>query len=205
MSIREHPKVTIFRDAGERYCALLQSDPENPESWVEEVLAALSSLYAAAHALPDIGLCDDAAGIPDSLDVTTDEWRSVFGRAKKILGQHDAYWAYFDPSAPADAHEQPIFHSLADDLADIYRDVMPGLRAWSTGEDRYLEKTVFHWKTPNFSSHWGVHAVSAMRALHPIAFLRGLSQNAEPAASTNAGPAEAPGNSGVGGGPPSVS
>lgn len=60
MSIREHPEVKMFRDAAERYCALMQSDPEVLERWVEEVLAALSSLYAAAHALPDLGLCDDA-------------------------------------------------------------------------------------------------------------------------------------------------
>ncbi len=145
MSIREHPEVKMFRDAAERYCALMQSDPEVLERWVEEVLAALSSLYAAAHALPDLGLCDDAPDIPDSFDVTTEEWRSVFGRVQKVLGEQEAYWAYFDPSEPADVHEQPIFHSLADDLADIYRDVMPGLRAWSIEDDRYLETTVFDW------------------------------------------------------------
>ena len=64
--------------------------------------------------------------------------------------------------------------SLADDLADIYADVKPGIRAWDSEEDSYLEGIAFGWKTPLFGSHWGVHAVSAMRALHPIAYMRGI-------------------------------
>jgi Domain of unknown function (DUF5063) len=204
MTIRDHPQVKEFKKAAERYCALLQSDAGNPERWVEKVLAALASLYAAGHILPDLGLSDDAPDIPDSLDVTTNEWRSVFGRVQKALGTQEAYWAYFDPGGPADADEEPICHSLADDLADVYRDVMPGLRAWSAQDDRYLETIVFDWKTL-FGSHWGLHAVSAMRALHPIAFLRGLSTNAEPSVAPNGGPATQFGNPGVTEGPPSVS
>jgi hypothetical protein len=63
---------------------------------------------------------------------------------------------------------------LADDLADIYRDIKPGLRAWDTEEEGYLDEVVFDWKLPHFGSHWGIHAVGAMRALHPLVFLRGL-------------------------------
>ncbi len=180
MTLSDQQRVREFKDTAERFCALLQSDPADTNRWVEEVLTALSVLYAAGHGLPDVELGDEAPDIPDSLDVTEDEWRSVFSRVRNILGERDAYWAYFDPSEPADANEEPIFHSLADDLADIYRDIMPGLRAWAGQNDLYLETIVFDWKTPNFGSHWGLHAVSAMRALHPIVFDRGLSRNAEP-------------------------
>jgi hypothetical protein len=93
---------------------------------------------------------------------------------QRALGSQDGYWAYFDPSEPPDSDENPVFGSLADDLADIYRDIKPGLRAWDSDNDSYLETIVFEWKTPNFGSHWGVHAVSVMRALHPIALLRGV-------------------------------
>ena len=95
----------------------------------------------------------------------------MYGVVSRMLGPKMAYWAYFDPSAPQDSNEQPIFHNLADDLADIYRDIKPGLRAWETGDDRYIETIVFNWRTPHFESHWGVHALSAMRALHPLVFL----------------------------------
>jgi len=174
MSIREHPDAVAFKMAAERYCALFESEPTDGERWVEAVLCALAQLYAAAHRLPDFGLSDDATDIPEFLDVCHEDWFSLFGFVQQILGPQEAYWAYFDPSEPSDSNEQPIFHSLADDLADIYRDVKPGLRAWLTGDDAYLESIVFRWKVPNFGSHWGVHAVSAMRALHPIVFLRGI-------------------------------
>jgi hypothetical protein len=174
MRIREHPDAVAFKTAAERYCALFESQATDDDRWAEAVLSALAQLYAAAHRLPDFGLSDEAPDIPDSLDVTHEEWRSLFDFVKRLLGAQEAYWAYFDPSEPADSDEQPIFHSLADDLADIYRDIKPRLRAWETGDDRYLETIVFDWKTPLFGSHWGVHAVSAMRALHPIVFLRGV-------------------------------
>lgn len=174
MSIREHPDAVAFKAAAERYCALFESEPADADRWAEAVLSALAQVYAAAHRLPDFGLSDDAPDIPDSLDVTHEEWRSLFGFVQRVLGPQEAYWAYFDPSEPRESDEKPIFHSLADDLADIYRDIKPGLRAWATGDDKYLETIVFDWKTPNFGCHWGVHAVSAMRALHPIAFLRGV-------------------------------
>jgi hypothetical protein len=178
MSIREHPDAVAFKIAAERYCALFESEPADADQWAEAVLSALAQVYAAAHRLPGFGLSEDAPDIPDSLDVTTAEWRSVFGVVSRALGPQEAYWAYFDPSEPQDSDERPIFHSLADDLADIYRDIKPGLRAWETGDDRYLETIVFDWKTPLFGSHWGLHAVSAMRALHPIAFLRGVRNDA---------------------------
>jgi hypothetical protein len=174
MSIREHPEAVAFMAAAERYCALFESEPADPDQWTATVLSALAQLYSAAHRLPDFGLSENAPTIPDSLDVTTEECGSVFGVVSRALGPQAEYWAYFDPSEPLDADQQPIFYSLADDLADIYGDIKPGLRAWETGDDRYLEAIVFVWKTPLFGTHWGVHAVSAMRALHPIAFLRGV-------------------------------
>jgi hypothetical protein len=83
-------------------------------------------------------------------------------------------------SEPRDAAAELVFGDIGDDLADIYADVKPGLRAWEMGVDDFLPKIVFDWKFPLFGSHWGVHAVSAMRALHPIAFLRGIQKTAEP-------------------------
>lgn len=178
MSIREHSDAAAFKAAAQRYCALFESEPSDADHWAAAVLSALAEVYAAAHRLPSFGLGEDASDIPDTFDVTTEEWRSVFGVVSRALGQQETYWAYFDPSEPRDSDERPIFHSLADDLADIYRDLKPGLRAWETGHDRYLEMIVYNWKTPSFGIHWGLHAVSAMRALHPIAFLRGVHKDA---------------------------
>ncbi len=138
------------------------------------MVTALAYLYAYAHDLPDVELPDDAPNVPDTLDVTQNEWKQVFDLIGNILGEQVGYWAYFDPTEPPDSAEQPVFGNLANDLADIYRDIKPGLRAWATGDNIYLPSIVFDWKFPNFGSHWGVHAVSALRALHPLAYLRGI-------------------------------
>jgi hypothetical protein len=204
MSIREDPQVLAFKEAAQHYCGLLSSVPTDPQRWVETILAALSRVYTAGHTLPDLELSDSALDVPDSLDVQTEEWSSVFALAQNVLGKQEAYRAYWYPSDPRNAEKEPDLRSLANDLADIYRDVMPGLRAWDAREDRYLETIVFDWRD-SFTWHWGPHAVCAMSALHPIAFQTGLSISAEPSASPNRGPAAPTGSSGAMQGPPSVS
>jgi hypothetical protein len=177
MDIRDCTDVLNFKRAADRFCQLLEVRPADANHWEEATLAGLAGLYASGHALPDLGLPDDAADVPDTYDVSDDEWKRVFGLVYQILGDQTGYWVYFDPSEPTGTSQEPIFGDLGDDLADIYRDVKPGLRAWEGGNDAYLPAIVFDWKFPLFGSHWGVHAVSAMRALHPIAFLRGVRED----------------------------
>jgi hypothetical protein len=58
--------------------------------------------------------------------------------------------------------ETPVVGSLSDDLADIYRDVVTGLRAYDRGD---RAGAVWEWRF-NLHAHWGAHATGAMRALH---------------------------------------
>lgn len=138
------------------------------------MLASLAQLYASAHQLPDIRLGDDAPELPETLDVSNAEWQSIAQQVQQTLGSLDTYWAYFWHSAPTGVHDEPMCHSLADDLTDIYRDIKPGLRALEAEHEDSIEMVVFSWKEPLFATHWGQHAVSAMQALHSIVFLRGL-------------------------------
>jgi hypothetical protein len=169
---RNQNDVTQFKEIAERYCTLLEAVPEDNSIWTQQVLVTLSRLYALAHDLPDIELPDDAPDISDSINVTIAERKKVSDRVKSILGTQVAYWAYIDPTEPSESSDEPVFGNLADDLADIYRDIKPGLRAWATGDDRYLTSIIIAWKFPLFGSHWGVHAVSALRALHPLVYLK---------------------------------
>jgi uncharacterized protein DUF5063 len=171
MSLRSDPGVNAFRIAATRYCELFESQPIDHEQWLREALFALSQLYATAHALPDVSIEDNALDVPDEMRMNHTEWSMLFQRIQEILGHQDFYWAYFDPTEPRDTKDEATCGSLADDLADIYRDVKPGLLVWETQNDEYLASVVFDWKQPNFESHWGVHAVSAMRALHPLVYL----------------------------------
>ena len=174
MNIRDRRDVSQFKEAAEKFCTLLETVPDDADAWVEKIVAALAHLYAYGHDLPDLELPDDAPDVPDSFDVSDKEWKEVETLVSKVLGEQVGYWSYFDPSEPPDTADEPVFGILSDDLADIYRDVKPGLRAWATVDDIYLPSIIFDWKFPLFGSHWGVHAVSALRALHPLAYLRGI-------------------------------
>jgi hypothetical protein len=178
MDIHLHPMVHQFRVAAERFCQLLEVKPDNANHWTEKVLTALARLYAAGHALPDGSTSDNAPDLK-AFRVEDEEWQRVYSLVHEILGSQSGYWAYFDPSEPPTSGDEAIFGDLGDDLADIYRDIKPGLRAWEAGLEQYVADIVFDWKCV-FSSHWGVHAVSAMRALHPLAHLRGVQRSQEP-------------------------
>lgn len=175
MNLRDSPQILTFRQAAERFCFLLESKPDDADKWVEDVLASLAMLYACGHTLPTVSLNEESSSFGDEVGVDNTEWERVYSLVQSTLGTQTTYWAYFDPSDPPHSLEEPIFGDLADDLADIYRDIKPGLRAWVVSNDAMLPSIVFDWKEPLFGSHWGVHAVSAIRALHPLAMLRGLS------------------------------
>jgi hypothetical protein len=174
MNLRQRHEIVLFVKAAEKYCALFETKPNNIDVWVEQLTSALAHLYACGHDLPDLELPEDVADIPDSMAVNDDEWKAIYDFVGDLLGSQRGYWAYFDPSEPLDSSQEISFCDLADDLADINRDIKPGLRAWATADDAYLPSIVFDWKCPLFGSHWGVHAVSALRALHPLAYLRGI-------------------------------
>ena len=59
---------------------------------------------------------------------------------------------------PAD---EPVVADLAEDIADVFRDLVDGLRLYDEGE-----RTQAHWQWVFAMAHWGEHATSAIRVLH---------------------------------------
>ena len=169
MNMRDDKIVNQFVESAKNYCSILETDPEDPEIWLEDILKSLSCLYAFAHILPEYDFQEELYE-EDAFDVTNDEIRELMSKLMNILKDQNWYWAYFDPSEPNDSRDKPV-------RGNIYRDIKPGLKAWDTNDDSLLPEIIFDWKFPLFGSHWGVHAVSAMRALHPICYLRGLHNN----------------------------
>ena len=51
--------------------------------------------------------------------------------------------------------------SLSDDILDVYSDVAGGLAAFDAG---LIADAVWHWRFTR-ETHWGDHAVDALRAL----------------------------------------
>ena len=58
--------------------------------------------------------------------------------------------------------EASVTNSLADDLADIYRDLKAGLSLY---EAEHPIDAAWEWRF-RFQIHWGQHLVGAMRPIH---------------------------------------
>jgi hypothetical protein len=117
-------------------------------------LKLLVGLYAAALNLPALDVVEEL----EPPGVNQEEWDRVYRRFGSLPVGY--YSEIFDPlTVPP---EEPVVGDLADDLADIYRDVRSGLQlyeagAWPAATDFWLE---------NFRIDWGRHALSALCVLH---------------------------------------
>ncbi len=107
----------------------------------------LLALYAAGADLPHIEPLSERTG---PTHPSPEDWAA--------FESFETYWEVFDPYK----QEEPVAGSLSDDLLDVYRDVRRGLWAW---EKNQIADAVWDWRF-SFDTHWGDHAVDALRALH---------------------------------------
>lgn len=144
--------VRQFAIAARAFCAWSEGEPGTPEGEVVAALRHLTELYQDALNLPDSFEDIDAPSIPD------EEWAVVFRRFDVFPFKH--YSECFNPHVVPG--EKPVVSDIADDLADIWRDVKRGLVLYSCG---HFDAAAWEWKE-NFRYHWGHHAVGAIYALH---------------------------------------
>ena len=85
-----------------------------------------------------------------------------FGRAVRRFAElpFSFYRVVFDPH-DLEADDEPVMGMLADDLADIYRDLAEGVDQARQGN---LEAACFDWSL-SYRTHWARHAVHALTAL----------------------------------------
>jgi len=133
------------------------------------VLVPLSRLFSLATSMPTSDEVYEQAGgesiFPDSQSeseppLSEEQWVGLVGewstRISAILGELDSYSEVFDP-AVGDVVEGTI----SDDLADVLGDLNDGARLWDAGDTRQAM-----WEWSFRFSHWGEHALGAMRAIH---------------------------------------
>ena len=159
-TILDSPEARVYREAAAAFCALVENRDSHPApEWLKAVHLLLPRVYAAALALPRVEPDTGSAG---EHTLTHDDWQVVYKDLTERLGRWDSY---FDVSDPYDqvSHE-PIRISLADDLADIYRDVKNGLLAEQAVAEARPNEVLWTWRF-EFESHWAAHAAGALRAL----------------------------------------
>lgn len=164
-TLSNHPAVLEFKQVALDYCSLVESQLEYllPE-FVILCQALLSKLYSKALVLPEFMPTDPS--IAEST-ISHDEWAKIFNALRAKFGKHDSYWLVFNPYFPG--KDDPVQGSLADDIADIYRDLKVGLNCWGSDSKSKVEDSVWHWKF-NFEQHWGRHLGEALRALYTLRF-----------------------------------
>jgi len=171
MSLRNNRRVVHFVECARAYVALIDN-PKPQKQWAADVLLEVSAAFAAAQRLPNAVLPDgDLLG--DEFDLDHDQWARIFASIGRALTEHESYRCFFEVIEPAqlvdppNSQQESMLGSLNDDLADIYRDLAPGLKAFHARRDEWLPEIIFEWRLL-MESHWGHHATNAMRALHEL-------------------------------------
>jgi Domain of unknown function (DUF5063) len=130
------------------------------DDFVLQVYRILPKLIDEAISLPDVELSDDPKSTRRSVRQRIEEWDQLFNSLKEKLGDWNLYKQVFDPTRDAEA----ICGSLADDIADIYRELKAGLVLRETHRDR-PEEPIWEWRV-GFYPHWGRQAIDALLAIH---------------------------------------
>ena len=119
------------------------------------ILAHLAGLYAAAFGLSVVEPGDDEPA----------ESTTIRPRLRAGLGIYSTTVDALDPASDLACGD------LNDDLRDIARDLADGLALFDRGA---TSSAIWHWRF-TFESHWGRHAVEAIRVLHHVAATRSFS------------------------------
>ncbi len=148
-----------FAELARAYCKLIETDVVRGRPGLEVIQSSLIRLYSAASKLPEV---------PNSIErparIERNSWNNVYRGLQERFKDFDTYWDAFNPLKKGE--DDPITNSLADDLADIWRDLAAGLKSpvFSVEELRGVR---WEWRF-TFHVHWGAHAIGALRAMHYI-------------------------------------
>jgi hypothetical protein len=162
MDLDQTKIVEEFKSIAAQFCALEDaSNLTDRNDFLTELYLILPDLIKGAARLPeesydnDLGEDDFAPEPPTRVPVP--EWKNLYEGLKVKLAPNDMYWIVPDCWDNKESQGE----SLADDIADIYRDLKKGI-----GE-KELDDMVYIWRL-NFYHHWGDHAVCALKAIHEL-------------------------------------
>jgi hypothetical protein len=141
-----------FAKAAREYCLWAEDEPGAGETDMLIARRHLAFLIPLALDLPNT-----ACGVIDPGQISPEAWRSIFKRFGELPVNY--YSNCFDPLHASTA--EPSLGDLADDLADIWRELKAGLDLFDAGN---VKAAAFAWRA-GFIIHWGRHATSALSVL----------------------------------------
>ena len=156
-----------FGSVAQRFCGVVDSTPSMDRiELLVKVYRILPQLIGEAISLPNVELNDDEGQEEErrksraSVRLTDAHWGKLYEILKEKLGDWNLYWQVWNPTKDKEA----IYGSLADDIADIYRDVKEVL-VLSETQRAQPGDSIWDWRL-GFYSHWGKHAIDALRTIH---------------------------------------
>jgi hypothetical protein len=158
-----------FASVAQEFCGVIDSALNLDRiELLMQVYRILPHLIGDAINLPNMELSEDESQEDESrksqararLRLSEAQWAKLHELLKAKLGDLNLYWEVWDPTKDNEA----IQGSLADDFADIYRDLKEEL---SLGEAHQVppEDNIWHWRL-GYYSHWGKHAIDSLRTIH---------------------------------------
>jgi hypothetical protein len=145
-----------FWAVAQEYCSTVESiDSLTRDDALTRLYRLLPLLIANAITLPKA----DATHQSEQRHLSNDEWTALYRRLQNFFGEWDLYHKNVDPT-----REDPVVCSLADDLADVYRDIQPFLGVVEENESA-LRDALFNVRLL-FYSHWGEQAIAALQVIH---------------------------------------
>jgi hypothetical protein len=155
-----HNPVTTFVETAREFCRLIEGHRKGSrKSFLKRIAATLPHLYAAAVHLPRTS----GSARVKARRLSSKEWQRLFMSLGRKLGRECCYWECFNPYV----REELMAGSLADDFADIYRDIKPALLHYDNGDATAQVAAITEWRS-GLLSHWGHHAIGALRVLHHL-------------------------------------
>jgi hypothetical protein len=158
MPVTTSDAVAAFAAEAARFRDWARDGSDAGELAVRQALVRIGALYLAGLQLPH-EWSDELADQPDAEGIGSEERRSIYHRSAARLPFSD-YARVFEPFALPP--EEPVVGSIADDIADIYGDVVSGLIEHEAGR---TAQAIWEWAF-QLREHWGRHATDAMYALH---------------------------------------
>ncbi|GGX17598.1 DUF5063 domain-containing protein [Undibacterium macrobrachii] len=144
-------QVEKFATVAAQFCEWAEGGSLSPEREAQIAHQFLCDLSQLALQLPP------EFGEEEPAEITYETWHSIYRRFGSLPFNY--YSHCFDPQeVPNDATTA----DLADDLADIWRDLKGGLSLFRSG---HVQAAVWEWKQ-SYWQHWGRHAAGGIYALH---------------------------------------
>lgn len=144
--------MKLFSEAAKEFCDWA-GGPDTHELDLRDILVRLSNLNLIILETQQLGFGEDIAHV----SVSDADWNRVYAKFSALPLKY--YSIMFNPEV---LEEAPVTGDLADDLADIYRDIKSGLLLHEAG---HTVEAIWVWKQ-TYMIHWGRHVTSAIHAIY---------------------------------------